>query len=381
MFFLVVLIMTRQVPLKPFSSLMNLALFGFFAFQANFILQKTERSRLILLQLIVGWGFLMLGYSAAFGNSLGTSLRFLIILVLIQGAFFINPKTSYIRILIGFLVLQSVFLISLHLILNLFFNMSSYMFLRLFFQAQGWGDVYTFNGLFYNIQILGNALLPFGVFVSLIYYTGIKRVIFTGILFVGMLVAGNFAFLLGVTFFMISLFLVTEKYSTKKFVAGFFVLIMIGILVAQPAMNYLDKTVSAKAQESNPTRIDQAEVLWGNLTENPLNFLLGKGLGNTLKVKTKWRDYTDNIYFELQSLYFLNQMGILNFLIFVGANIGLVFLFLTNTKVKVIYFAYILYAFFNPYFLDTSHIVVIITLVSLNQALEKRESHLLPNEV
>ncbi|WP_157359768.1 hypothetical protein [Algoriphagus mannitolivorans] len=360
---------------------MNLALFGFFAFQANFILQKTERSRLILLQLIVGWGFLMLGYSAAFGNSLGTSLRFLIILVLIQGAFFINPKTSYIRILIGFLVLQSVFLISLHLILNLFFNMSSYMFLRLFFQAQGWGDVYTFNGLFYNIQILGNALLPFGVFVSLIYYTGIKRVIFTGILFVGMLVAGNFAFLLGVTFFMISLFLVTEKYSTKKFVAGFFVLIMIGILVAQPAMNYLDKTVSAKAQESNPTRIDQAEVLWGNLTENPLNFLLGKGLGNTLKVKTKWRDYTDNIYFELQSLYFLNQMGILNFLIFVGANIGLVFLFLTNTKVKVIYFAYILYAFFNPYFLDTSHIVVIITLVSLNQALEKRESHLLPNEV
>lgn len=381
MFFFVVLIMTRQVPLKPFSSLMNLALLGFFAFQANYILQKTERSRFVLLLLFVGWGLLMLGYAAVFGNPLGTAFRFFIILIFIQCAFFVKPNQAYIKILIGFLVLQSVFLIGLHLVLNIFFNMSSYMFLRLFFQAQGWGDLYTYNGLFYNIQILGNALLPLGVFVALIYYQGGKRFVLVSILFIGMLVAGNFAFLLGVFFFLISLFLVTKSFPTRKFLVGFFILSAIGIIAARPVANYLDKTIEAKSEESNPTRIDQSKVLWENLTENPVNFVLGKGLGNTLKVKTKWRDYTDNIYFELQSLYFLNQLGLLNFLFFVLVNFGLVFLFFRNIQVKVIYFAYIVYAFFNPYFLDTSHIVVIITLVSLNQILEERKSQKIANEV
>jgi hypothetical protein len=374
MFFFVVFIMTRQVPFKMFSSLMNLSLIGFFALQANYIFQKTDRSRLVFLLVFVGWGCLMLGYSAVAGNTFGNSIRFLIILILIQAAFFIKPKSSYIHILIGFLVVQSLFLIVLHLVLNLFFNMTSYMFLRLFFQAQGWGDLYTYNGLFYNIQVLGNALLPFGVFVALVYYTGVRRILLTTVLFAGMLVAGNFAFVLGVVAFVSFSFFAAKSFNTRKFLGLAVVALCVGVLLARPAINYLGKTISNKSQESNPTRIDQSVVLWENLSENPVTLIFGRGLGNTLKVKTKWRDYTDNIYFELQSLYFLNQMGLVNFLFFAIANVLCVVLFFREAMVKIIYAAYIIYAFFNPYFLDTSHIVVIITLISLNQELEKRRA-------
>lgn len=376
MFFFVVFILTRQVPFKAFSSLMNLSLIGFFSLQLNYILKKTDRTRLLFLLLFVGWGLLMVAYSSVAGNAFGNSIRFFIILILIQTAFFVKPNQSYIQILIGFLVLQSLFLITVHLVLNLFFNGSSYLFLRLFFQAQGWGDLYTYDGLFYNIQILGNALLPFGVFVSLVFYSGNKRMILTLVLFVGMLVAGNFAFVLGSLIFIILLFLVTKSFNTRKFLTFAILGILLVSIAAKPAFNYLQKTISNKSEESNPTRIDQSKVLWEDLSENAVSLIFGKGLGNTLKVKTKWRDYTDNIYFELQSLYFLNQMGLLNFLIFLISNIICVILFFKEPLVKIIYLAYILYAFFNPYFLDTSHIVVIITLISLNQVLEKRKEEL-----
>ncbi|MDI1323100.1 MAG: hypothetical protein PSV36_10150 [Algoriphagus sp.] len=357
---------------------MNLSLIGFFALQLNYILTKTDRSRLLFLMGFVGWGFLMLAYSSVAGNTPGNSFRFLIILILIQAAFFVKPNPKYIHILIGFLVLQSLFLIALHLVLNLFFNSSNYLFLRMFFQAQGWGDLYTYNGLFYNIQILGNALLPFGVFVSVVFYSGVKRTLLTLVLFTGMMVAGNFAFVLGVLVFIFFLFFVTKSFNTRKFLTFAILGILLGAIAAKPALSYLEKTISNKSQESNPTRIDQSKVLWEDLSENPLSLIFGQGLGNTLKVKTKWRDYTDNIYFELQSLYFLNQMGLLNFLIFFISNIICVVLFFKKPLVKIIYIAYILYAFFNPYFLDTSHIVVIITLISLNEVLEKRKVEQIP---
>jgi len=377
-FFCVVLMLTRQVPLKGFSSLMNLALLGFFGFQINYIFQKTDRTRLLFLLVLVGWGFFMVAYSALAGNTLGNMFRFLIILILIQSAFFVKPDTAYIKILFGFLVVQSLFLIGLHLVLNLFFNIGSYIVLRMFFQAQGWGDLYTYNGIFYNIQILGNALLPFGVFVSLVYYSGMKRVVLSGILLMGMLVAGNFAFVLGVFVFLGLVFLSTPSFNTRKFLFFTLLAMVLAGVAFRPAVDYLGKTVTKKSQESNPTRIDQSLVLWTDLTETPLTLIFGQGLGNTVNAKTKWRDYTDNIYFELQSLYFLNQMGLFNFLIFVVANVLCVVLFFKESIVKVIYTAYIMYALFNPYLLDTSHIVVIITLVSLNQALEIRKLEKIP---
>ena len=200
-------------------------------------------------------------------------------------------------------------------------------------------------------------------------------------LVLGMLVAGKFAFVLGLIVFLFLVFLNTNQFKTKKFLTLAIVGLFAIVFAAKPAIEYLDNTISKKSQESNPTRLDQSIVLWTDLKESPLSLVFGQGLGNTLEVKTKWRDYTDNIYFELQSLYFLNQMGLFNFLIFVICNVLCVILYFRQPIVKIIYVSYILYALFNPYFLDTSHIVVIIILSSLNQVLEKRESQLVPNGV
>ena len=118
-FFVVVLILTRQVPLKGLSFLMNLALLAFFGMQIINIIQINDRSRLVFLILFVGWCCLLFAYSAIVGNSIGNIFRFMTILVLIQAAFFIKPESFYIKVFLGFLLVQAFFLIGLHLVLNL----------------------------------------------------------------------------------------------------------------------------------------------------------------------------------------------------------------------------------------------------------------------
>ena len=65
----------------------------------------------------------------------------------------------------------------------------------------GWGDVYTYNGVFWRIQLKGNALLPFAFFVSWIYLSSFKRYLISSLFLVALILAGNFAFILGVIVF------------------------------------------------------------------------------------------------------------------------------------------------------------------------------------
>ena len=128
-----------------------------------------------------------------------------------------------------------------------------------------------------------------------------------------------------------------------------------------------------KSDESSAIRIEQATLLLKDLGESPITLIMGKGMGNTLSVQTSFRDYTDNIYFELQILYILNQLGIIAFIIFSLYNI-----YLTITKIKYkelifVYLFYIMYAITNPYIFDTNHIIVILTLCSISNYLTNKK--------
>lgn len=128
-----------------------------------------------------------------------------------------------------------------------------------------------------------------------------------------------------------------------------------------------------KSDESSAIRIEQATLLLKDLGESPVTLIMGKGMGNTLSVQTSFRDYTDNIYFELQILYILNQLGIIAFIIFSLYNI-----YLTITKIKYkelifVYLFYIMYAITNPYIFDTNHIIVILTLCSISNYLTNKK--------
>lgn len=148
----------------------------------------------------------------------------------------------------------------------------------------------------------------------------------------------------------------------------FFCLVSLLFLVFFTA-SYVSNLIEAKSEYSNPTRIDQANLLLEDLSENPF---WGGGLGNTVNVITEYRDYTDNIYFELQSIYFLNQMGLFYFMFFILFNVVFSLYFIKYPSLFLAYFSYVFYAFFNPYFFDTSHIVVILVLVSLRAFFDEK---------
>ncbi|MGK4475902.1 hypothetical protein [Aeromonas molluscorum] len=114
------------------------------------------------------------------------------------------------------------------------------------------------------------------------------------------------------------------------------------------------------------TRFDQARVLINDMSGNIFSVLFGNGLGHTINIKTMARDYADNVYFELQFLYILNQIGFVGMVILVIFHLKLVFNFLKSKKITLIYICYVGYALINPYMFDSNHCVVLILLMSLS---------------
>lgn len=144
--------------------------------------------------------------------------------------------------------------------------------------------------------------------------------------------------------------------------------------MAKPAYKYVTATIDRKAKYSNAVRIEQMKVLVNNMNSGALTLLFGQGLGNTISERTAFRDYTEKHSYELQPLYILNQVGLVYFVLFVCFNIILTLKFIKYKKLILIYFSYVLYASFNPYIFDTSHIVVIIVLISLKKVSDGKYS-------
>lgn len=126
----------------------------------------------------------------------------------------------------------------------------------------------------------------------------------------------------------------------------------------------------SKKVDSMGTRQDQVEVLLRDIGQENTTIWLGKGLGNTVSEKTNYRDYTGNIYFELQTFYFFNQLGIINFISFILLNLFFAYTKIRDPRLLFVYLCYILYAFTNPYILDSNQVIVILTLVMANKILE-----------
>lgn len=147
-------------------------------------------------------------------------------------------------------------------------------------------------------------------------------------------------------------------------VGSIILILFIAVMVLYP---YLNELLLLKMEVSIPTRFDQMAQLIENLAETPTSLLFGQGLGNVINVITDYRDYRNNYYFELQTLYVLNQVGILYFLLFLITKIAFVIKFWDNKFIYLIYLSYVLYAFTNPYLFDTTNILVLIVLSSLSK--------------
>jgi len=370
--FLLLFILSRQVPFDSFSFIMNLSLGAILLLSFKDIANRLKRNSDFLLLFTVSVSLLVLAffYSLFLQNDFGNVLRFFIVFGFVAISYFIELPRKVLYIFVYLMVFHAVLIILFSLYLTLFFDIDSYLPIRFFFTEKGWGDVFTYNGWFYRIQIKGNALLPVAFFTTF-YVSFPRRTLIRLLLFLGCIYAGNIAYIVVVFFFLVGFFLKTT--SLNLLMKRVVVLLLFFIISVFPVYQYFIKeTLELKSDSSLPTRVDQVNVLMDDLSENDFYLIFGRGIGHTIEKISPYRDYRGNIYFELQSLYVLNQIGVLGFIFFIFYNIYMS-LRLYNGGLLFFYLCYIIYAFTNPYIFDTNHIVVIL-LLNIIQSNEIKKS-------
>lgn len=377
--------MTRQFPFIQLSKIISISLIFVFVFSIPFLLKnfwKSDKKIKFLLIFNAVCLTVLLVYSIVIEkNNLSLAVRFFIILFLMLSVFFLPAKKSYVNIFILLSVLHSVVLILFEIYILVIGGPHFAENIRTKVMSLGMGDIYTYNQYFYRIQIKGNPILPIAFIVSLFAIQSKRlKLAAASLLFVGTIVAGNLAFILAIIFFFgmygVILFFLNAKvvaffrklFGNKKRVFMLTCLLLVllaagGILIYP----YIKEVLVRKMEYSIPTRFDQVSHLLNDLAESPITLLFGQGLGNIIYVISDYRDYRNAYYFELQSFYVLNQVGILYFILFLVTKIIFIIKFWRNKIIYLIYLSYVLYAFTNPYLFDTTNIIVLIVVSTLSK--------------
>jgi len=283
--------------------------------------------------------------------------RFGVILCVLPLAFLCGGKnrkrddTLY-RIALYATCLKVLFLIYIYI---LFLTVGDFVVFREYIRANELrGDIYASGGRLY-IQLPGNAFIPF---VFMIRFIKFPRFDVQNIyLLLGIFLCGNFAFLLGVFLFLAYMAVRTVLRKREWYIVTPCLMIMAVVLLFA-LLPFLNETIERKSIQSNPIRLDQAKVL---LTGN---YFTGNGIGNVITAKTKWRDYSGSQYFELQTLYIVNQIGLVGYAFFIFITFFALYRITGNGEILLLYFFYLFYTFWNPYCFDSTHIMAALLLLN-----------------
>ena len=364
LFSIVVFILTRQVPFDSYSIIMNLSVILFIILY--FISKKNIFKQNETIFYTLGLVILLLVHLVYTGlftdNKMSYVIRFFLIILIIILSQQIDIKSkSIINVFFTFIFLQSFIIIISEFYLLLFSDLTQANLIRNFVSEKGWGDVYS-NGIFYHIQIKGNALIPLGfmlLFNKNIFNSNYFKKL---ILLLATIFSGNFAFLIAIFIFTITLPFTNNVLSRKK-IKNIFWLLLLLILSSKFIYDFAYQKIKLKNEgDSIFERKEQVSYLIDDLFSNPLYSLFGKGLGNTLNIVSSTRDYRESIFYEIQPIYFLNQMGLLFFIIFLSFHFYIAYYKYRNKLLLLIYVCFFLYSSTNPYIFDTNQFVVIILL-------------------
>ncbi len=356
------IILVGTAVLIKFTILSNVALLALFILSWKIFTQKEKRMSIYF---CIGL-LLFSSYSIVNGNNISLIIRFALIVLFLGLAYFIKLSKKVIcNALITTSLVYCCLLLAGEIYLLFFFNKSFLPTLRYEIISLGIGDIYPKYGSFYAIQLVGTAALPFIFMLSFVYRLFYSKILVKrALLLLGIIIAGNFGFLVAISVFLFTLCFPIRLTIRRWF--NYFVISCIGVVILLPiATDFIYKTIEQKKEVSNAIRVEQATFLIEDFTETPISTLFGKGLGNTIDIKGHFRDYRNNQYFELQSLYFLNQLGIIPFIVFILWNLYLTYKYIPIGRFKLVYLCYVIYAITNPYIFNTNQIVVIISLVSL----------------
>lgn len=369
LFVIVAFLVTRQAPLSFLSPVMNFAVLAIIIISLS-INRLNVKNTCLVAGLLIFPLLVSLFYSVLFtDNSLINAFKFFIVLICLGLAYFVFVSEKALKWFIWINVLQAIIIVIIFVIISIYFtnHPRAYLPIRFYFQELGWGDIYTYNGYFFRVQIKGSALLLIAIILNNETDLIKRKSILQVILIIGLILAGNFAFLIaGFIYLLYYILRLQGKTSLKKYIAILSLSFAILILLMPSIINYVTNTIEGKKKDSLGARDDQATHLMDSVFENPFTTLVGQGLGNTLNIKSVFRDYTGQTYYELQTLYVFNQLGFVFFLIFLLYNIIIIIRYwgVGNFKILAVYLVYICYAVTNPYIFDTNHFIVIIILGS-----------------
>ncbi|WP_159440271.1 polymerase, partial [Pectobacterium actinidiae] len=329
-FIVFLFILSRMFPLMSYSWLMNIALILFFILKAPQIFSGVKNNYFtcffIILLSIHGL------YSLFLNNEPSLVIKFYFVLIFILFSYFCAFNSLFVvNAFIFIMCIQAIVVISIATFLMVVFWDGNYLAVRAYFIDSGYGDVYTYGNGFYRVQIKGNALLPFAFMISEILRSLYKDKykITSSLLFVSCIFAGNFAFYISIFIFIV--FSTFRKdndiygVNKKKFIFILKLVLGVVLLFSLPFIaSYTVSIIEMKSFGSGSSlgiRFDQFYVLIFDMLKTWHSTIFGSGLGNLINVQTAERDYSDNIYYELQTFYLLNQIGIVIFILFILINL------------------------------------------------------------
>jgi len=301
--------------------------------------------------------------SLAAGHEAGNVLRFYVITIGTLLAFWVRPRRISAGVALLPLVFQAMIVSGVSLYLGYARDDDLAAGVRTYILSTDWGDIYSFDGIYYRVQLIGNALLPFLFLVALWKYREGRFFRWvTYISFIGVIAAGNLTYSIVIALGI----LIHARVWLRRHVIKWFALIAAVCIGTVAFWGDIDEIVTRKFDGSDSSmgiRFDQVDVAIRAWEESPAILVVGAGLGAPYP-NGKERDYSQYQYIELQALYLLIQLGLVGMLIYVATMILAARSFLSPDG-RIIFWLYVLSGATNPTIFDTNQIVATIILFYL----------------
>ena len=344
-----------QVPFMEQAWMITTGLAFFLLFNFNNIFNFiNERKELVFAYLCL---FIFCLLNAAYSNYMGAEItniiRFFLIVVLIP-ILPIVERSNNVNLYTIFTFFSFCKAIMIIVIAYIVVSTGSYAEMRTWAQLNHYGDVYILYDNIPRVQLKGNALLVLAFMISFVKTN--KITLYSFVLLISILLAGNFAFILALTIFFLWQYFIhisLNKITVKKI---FFTLIVFLYIIGFTGYTLAEsENKSGSPNSSNAHRIEQIEIL------SDTNYFIGNGLGSIVKEAAAMGVPIDSQYYEVQTMYIFFQVGLIILCLFY------IILFVMaknhyNYYGNIILFIYLIYSFFNPYCFDSTQMIAMILI-------------------
>ncbi len=303
-------------------------------------------------------------FSSIFEYKFDSILRFYGVLFMTLLVFYSRFRIHKLGMVSLPIILQSLIVILVSCYLGLLQDPVVSEGVRGFVVGNGWGDVYSFDGVYYRTQLRGNALIPLFYLIFLFKYNECRtNKIFYFITLFALIFAGNATYLF-VCFFA-TILRVKKLFTSHRIrYVMLFLILALAIYYSGQMIDFLIETkFSGSPSSSSAVRIDQINSYLNSISMNPVSVLFGKGIGACFP-SSNLTDYCSSHYIELQILNITHQIGFVGIIFYL-----FIVWYLSKKQLNREGFALLWLYFFmsssNPYIFDMNQIIATMIILSL----------------